>query len=466
MKTASLRSLFLKNAVANVLGGAGSAVFNLLLPALVVRYLGKLEFSVWTLALQILLYLQIFGFGLQTAMTKFIAHGNEKNDLADQKRTLKAGLALVMSFVLCAVFAVAALVLFYPMLFDNIPEELVGNFRICIALLGISAAMQLFALVPNGMFVGLHRNIIPVGSVLLVRMLSLLTLWLVLKHGGGLLALSIALACCGAMVVPVSYFCARQWAAQLFSGWGAVEWGRFRQLFNYCASLAVWNLAMLFVNGVDMIVVGHFDFEKVAAYSLAVTAITVLVGVLQAVLNPLVAIGSASYANSEKSGKLPKILFLSSFGCALFLIVVVIFFFFFGRQLLGLWINPIYISDVYAFLNILLIAHAVRNLMMPFSVLLVAIAEHKKAFFPAVMEGVFNLCFSLFLASKMGALGVAYATLIGALAGVFFSFILVVHKTRVLTVSRTYFFTRILLMPLFSLSVLFFLLHRINYGNW
>lgn len=466
MKTASLRNLFVKNAVANVLGGAGSALFNILLPALVVRYLGKLEFSVWTLALQILLYLQIFGFGLQTAMTKFIAHANENGDLEDQKKTLKAGLVLVMSFVLCAVFFVALLVIFYPMLFDNIPAELINNFRICIGLLGLSAAFQLLALVPNGMFVGLHRNIIPVGSVLLVRMFSLLTLWVVLQQGGGLMALSVALACCGALVVPLSYLFAWRWADKLLSRLKAVDWTRFRQLFNYCASLAVWNIAMIFVNGVDMIVVGHFDFSKVAAYSLAVTAITVLVGVLQAILNPLVAIGSASYASAEKVRNLPKILFLSSFGCALFLICFIVFFYFFGEKLLGFWVNPTYISDVYSFLNVLLIAHAVRNLMMPFSVLLIAIAEHKKAFIPAVMEGAFNLGFSLFFASTMGAMGVAYATLVGALAGVFFSFILVVNKTKVLTISRNYFFTRILMMPLFSLIVLFFLLHRIDYGNW
>src|SRR5476649_33324 len=116
MTTASLRNLFLKNAVANVIGGAGSALFNLLLPALVVRHLGKLEFSIWSLALQILIYLQIFGFGLQTAMTKFIAHGYELNDLEDQRKTLKAGLVIVSSFVLLAVVAVIGLVIFYPLL--------------------------------------------------------------------------------------------------------------------------------------------------------------------------------------------------------------------------------------------------------------------------------------------------------------------------------------------------------------
>jgi O-antigen/teichoic acid export membrane protein len=465
MITASLRNLFLKNAAANVMGGAGSALFNLLLPALVIRYIGKLEFSVWTLALQILMYLQIFGFGLQTAITKFIAHGSGGGDFSDQKKTIKAGLVLVFGFVSAAMAMVVILVIFYPLLFKNIPADLVTEFRICIGLLGMSAAWQLFALVPNGMFVGLHRNIIPVGCTLFVRMLSLLTLWLVLKQGGGLLALSITLAACGGILVPTSYFCAHRWASNLVKHLGETDWSRVKQLFNYCASLAVWNLAMLFVNGVDMIIIGHFDFEKVAAYSLAVTSIAVLVGVLQAVLNPLVAIGSSAHASAETAKKLPNILFLSSISCAAFLIFVYILFLYFGRYILGFWVSPIYVDDVYRFLLVLLISHAVRNLMMPFSILLVAIAEHRKAFLPAVTEGIVNLCFSLVLVAKVGAIGVAYATLIGALAGVICSFVLVVNKTKVLTISRCSFFYKILLLPLSILLVLFFVSFRMIHGN-
>lgn len=466
MTAASLRNLFLKNAIANVIGGVGSALFNLLLPALVVRYLGKMEFSVWTLALQILLYLQIFGFGLQTAMTKFIAHGNEKNDLVDQKKTIRAGFALVTYFSLFAMIVVFALVIFYPFLFSNIPANFLSEFRICIALLGVSAAWQLFALVPNGMFVGLHRNIIPVVCILSVRMLSLLLLWIILKQGGGLLALSITLACCGALLVPASYFCAKRWASELAEKLGNIDRTRLRDIFHYCASLAVWNLAMLFVNGVDMIVVGHFDFEKVAAYSLAITSITVLVGVLQAILNPLVAIGSAAYANQEKVDKLPKILVTSSLACSFFLILITALFFVLGKYVLGFWISQEYVPDVYSFLLILLIAHSVRNVMMPFSILLVAIAEHKKALIPALTEGGVNLLFSLILASKLGAHGVAYATLIGALAGVFTSFILVVKKTTVLTVSTSFFMSRILTFPLIFLSILLLFAFKINHGNY
>jgi O-antigen/teichoic acid export membrane protein len=456
----SIRNLFIKNAVANVLGGAGTALFNLLLPALVVRHLGKLEFSVWSLTLQVLIYLQLFGFGLQTAMTKYIAHGNEINDTDDQRKTIKAGLMLVSGFTLMALVAVGLLALFYPMFFKDVPVELMGEFRLCIVILGISASMQLFALVPSGVFLGLQKNIIPVSGLLFVRISSLIGIWLVLSNGGSLVNLSMVLAGCGLMILPISYLYARRWAGSLITQLGAIDWARCRELLRYCASLAIWSVAMLFVNGIDLVIVGHYDFDKVASYSLAITAIAILVGVTQAVLSPLVAIGSASYANLEKRSQLPKLLTISSAGCGAFLIVTIGVFLFLGKPLLSLWLDASYVDSVYALLSVMLFAHALRNLLMPFALLLVAISEHKKAFLPAIIEGVFNLTFSLLLAPKFGVTGIVYGTLIGSAAGVLSFVIFVAEKTRVLSISRLYFIKNIILVPVLILALLFWIFHR------
>lgn len=457
MATASLRKLFLKNAFANVIGGIGTTLFNLLLPALVVRHLGKLEFSLWSLSLQVLIYMQLFGFGLQTAMTKFIAHGNEISDLNDQRKTIKSGLVLVSFFSFFAILAVVLLSIFYPLFFKNIPEDLVGEFRTCITILGMSAAFQLFALVPSGIFIGLHRNIVPVGGLLLTRMSSLFFIWLVLINGGTLLEISFVLAFCGVMILPISYFYTKKWGGELVRNLGSIDWTRCKELFYYCSSLAVWSVAMLFVNGIDLVIVGHYDFEKVASYSLAITAISILVGVMQAVLGPLVAIGSASFAKADKHVRLPKLLTISSAGCAIFLVFVIVLFFLFGKILLSLWVDISYVDEVYALLSIMLFAHAIRNLLSPYSLLLLSIAEHKKAFMPAIIEGVVNLSFSLMLAPSYGVIGVVYGTLIGAIAGAASALIFVVDKTKILSISRLYFFHRIIFFPAATLGVLFWL---------
>jgi len=180
------RALFVTNAFANIIGGGAGALFTLILPAMVVRSLTAVEFSIWALAIQMLIYVQLFGFGLQNAVTHFIAHGHELEDLDDQRKTIKAAVVLAAVFVGIATFAVLALLIFYPLLFSDVPSNLVADFRICIALLGLSAAWQLFALVPSGIFTGYHQNIIPVAAQLLTRILSLAVVWSVLKAGVGI----------------------------------------------------------------------------------------------------------------------------------------------------------------------------------------------------------------------------------------------------------------------------------------
>jgi O-antigen/teichoic acid export membrane protein len=410
---------------------------------------------VWTLALQVIVYIQMFGLGLQTVVTYYVAKHNDGSNLADQRTTVRAALALAGYFCVAAAAAVALLVALYPALFGQVPAQLLGDFRIGVALLGLSCVAQLLALVPAGVFAGLHRNIVPVGAQLTVRCLSLMALWWMLRQGAGLLALCVTLAGCGVLLVPLSFAAGKRWAGTLFARGTSLDRSRLKAMFSDCAGLAVWNVAMLLVNGVDVLIVGHFDFNKVAAFSLAATGVTIFVGVLQAVLNPLVAVGSSLGARAGGESGLQRLLVRASIYCALFLMAAIIVFLLCGNRILPYWVGPTYVTDVRAFLLVLLVAHAVRNLMAPYSVLLVAVGLQKKALLPALAEGLVNLSVSLLLAAKFGALGVAYGTLIGALAGVVASVVFVVGQTRELVASRMYFVRSVLALPLCGLTILF-----------
>lgn len=455
MKRPLLRNLFLKNAFANVLGGAGAALFNLLLPALAVRHLDKLEFSVWSLAIQVMVYIQLFGLGLQTVVTYKIANAGARSDLEAQRENLAAGFVLARYFASAAALAVVALVFFYPAMFGEVPAHLKTRFRVCIALFGFSAVSQLLALVPMGAFMGLQRNIVPVAIQLGARCFSLIAAGGALYFGASLIELSAIVGGSVALIAPLMLCMAKRRAAFLFAKPLVATRGVVRSMWSDCAGLAVWNIAMLLVNGIDTAVVGHFDFQKVAAYSLAATAITIFVGVLQAMLNPLVAMGSALSVD-EKNTRLRQLLIRASRYCSLFLIAVVVVFWVVGKNLLPYWVGSEYVDDVYRFLVILLIAHGIRNLMAPYAVLLVSIGMQRQALFPAVVEGLVNLIASVMLASRLGAMGVAYGTLLGSVAGVVASTIYVVKHTDQLVESRAVFVRKILVIPLCSLGFLFF----------
>lgn len=459
MSSASLRSLFLKNAVANVLGGASAAVFNLLLPALAARHLTQLEFSVWTLALQIIVYVQVLGFGLQTVISYSVARSGATGNLDAQRESIRAGLSLAGYFAAAASLVVALLVAVYPPVFDNVPAALTNEFRASIVILGLSAAFQILALVPAGLFFGLHQNSIPVLAQVLVRMISLLILWGAISLHASLLVMATVLAVCSALLVPANFLAAGRWGGHLIRPLAPKNGARVRDMFNACAGLAVWNIAMLLVNGVDVVLVGHFDFAHVAAFALAATAVTIFVGVLQAGLNPLVALGARLHAKQSEQGGLEPLLVKTSMYCAVFLLVSLVAFSIVGSDAVRLWIGSRYADDVQPLLWLLLLAQAVRNVMAPYAVLLVAVGLQRKALLPAMIEGCVNACASIVLGANMGARGVAYGTLIGAVAGIVASLVMVVGNTEALVSSRKVFMKKILVFPMSCLALLFLLRH-------
>jgi len=432
MKNVSVRVLVLKNAVANVAGGIGAALFNLLLPALVARYLGKLEFTVWNLALQVIIYLQIFGFGLQNAVTRFFAHGHELNDLKDQKQTVKAAIYLSGVFCLMALIAVAALIVFYPVIFADIPAGMVTEFRICIAVLGLSAAVQLFALVPSGIFWGLQRNIIPVAAQLFVRILTIVIVFLILQEFPSLLVLSVTFALCSALVVPLNFLAILRWASDLLKDTLPLNRTRFRELREYCGSMAVWNIAMLLVSGLATMMVGYYDFQRVTSYSLALTLITIMIGLQQALMSPLISAGAKLNARPETQAELPKLLIKSTRICVAGLLVSVVFIKILGDWFLRKWLGSGYSPDILSLLLILAISNMIRNTAVPYAMLLMALNMQRVVQVTVFIEGAITLIASMVLASQFGAVGVAYGALLGAIGGFSANFLFNFKRTRIL----------------------------------
>ena len=44
-----------------------------------------------------------------------------------------------------------------------------------------------------------------------------------------------------------------------------------RDLIRYCIGLSVWSFSMLLISGLDVAIVGHFDFIAVGPYAIAAT---------------------------------------------------------------------------------------------------------------------------------------------------------------------------------------------------
>ena len=69
-----------KNATANLVRGDTAGLVSIFLPAVLVRQMSQIEYSVWVLVLQVAAYSSCLDFGLQTAVGRYIAIANEKRD--------------------------------------------------------------------------------------------------------------------------------------------------------------------------------------------------------------------------------------------------------------------------------------------------------------------------------------------------------------------------------------------------
>ena len=430
----SLTRRWLGNSTANLIGGASAAAFNLVLPAIVSRHLSAAEFGAWSLALQIVAYITRLGMGLQTAPARAVAQAEGRQDAAAMQRIARAARSIARWATAAAALAALLLALCYPLLFPGIPEKLLGTFRLTVLLIGLSTSTQLLALVPMGVFQGMHRNVVFVGVQVAVRLLAVAMVWAGAFAGVALLGLAAILAVCSALLWP-----GVQWLMRSRLAWSrgidalALDRRQRRELFDYCASLSVWGVATLMVNSVGVIMVGHVAFEQTGVYALAMPASTVLAGLLGAVFSPLVTTAAALHAQPDRQHALPGLLMKATASCAILLSLLFLFCLVFAREIITLWVGPGFVAPLTPLLLILVGAHALRNLGTPYAMMLLATGLHRRALLTGVGEGACNLVATVLLGQRFGVVGIASGTLVGAVAGLVGALILNTRKTPELT---------------------------------
>lgn len=425
---------WLGNSAANLVGGLSAAAFNLLMPAILLRYLPPDQFSAWSLALQVVTYVNLLGLGLQTATARAIAQSEGRNDEGGMRKIIRAAHSIAVGATIAAMVAVLLLVVTYPLLFPSIPSELLPTFRAVLLLIGLSTATQLLALVPMGVFQGVHRNIVFVATQVVIRVVTVILVWAGVRSGLQLLGIATTVALCALTLYPVIRKLMHRLLAWAIDAQEIVVDRPLRiELLNYCASLSVWSVSTLLVNSVGIVMVGRVAFEKTGVYSLAMAAATVLAGLLGAIFSPLVTAAAALHAQPSRRAELPALLIKSTQICAVCLYLMFAAVLLLHRQVIELWVGASFVDSLAPLLLILVGAHALRNLCTPYAMILLATGMHRRALMTGVAEGLSNLVATIVLGQWFGLVGIACGTLVGALTGVACALILNTSSTPELT---------------------------------
>lgn len=408
---------FAKNVVANLGRGSAAAVVALLLPPVLVRHMTPASYSVWVLVLQVVAYMAYLDFGLQTAVGRYVAFANEKQDTESRDGIFSTALAGLIAAGATGMILIVSVAIAVQFIFPGVPADLLPPMRAAILILGTSMALGLPASAWNGVFFGLQRYEIPALTTGIAKLLSAAGILWAAVSGKSLVFMATVMAVANLLAYALQFAMLRRVAPEIRFRIELITKNMIRELSGYCLSLTVWSFSMLLITGFDLILVGRFQFSAITPYSVAATLITFLAGVQYAVFGVIIPHAAQLQARNNPVALGDLVVSSTKMG-VLVLLLIGLPLIVFATPIIGMWIGPQFARSGGSILAILVLANMVRLTGAPYASILIGTGQQRLVIVSPLMEGVTNFTASILLGLRYGAVGVAWGTLVGAVVAV------------------------------------------------
>jgi O-antigen/teichoic acid export membrane protein len=437
-----------RNIVASLARVAVVSLVALALPAYLTHHLPVTTYAAWVLILQLGAYVSYVDLGIQTAVSKFVAEYRAKGDEPGAGRHASAGFALMMLTCLLGVALTLVLAWQVPRLFGTMPTNLYRYVRISVILVGTSLSFGLVCGVYSAVFLGLQRYWIPVMISIANRASYAAIILTVVALHGSLAVMGTAVALVNIVTGILQVVAWHKMASHIRISLAFLDYGVLKAVAGYCSLQSIGTVAMLFITGLDITIVGHYDFVQTAYYSIATLPTSFASSIIGSMVGPLMPASSAMSTQrsaTEMGNFLARITRYSTVVLLLTGLPLMVC----GLPILRLWVGPLYAFRTLNYLRILVFANVIRNLCAPYATMISATGRQRAVAASAISEAVVNLSSSIYLASRFGAIGVALGTVIGSIVGVLLHFAISMHSTRrTLDISRSRLFLKGMLRPL------------------
>ena len=442
-----LRAVVLRNISANLARAAAVTAVAILLPSYLTHHLPVRVYAAWVLIIQLGAYVAYFDLGIQLGVSKFIAEFEARGDNLQAGRYASAGFALML---LAGVFGGAltlGLAWQVPRLFSGMPAGLVPQVRISLILVGFSLSFGLVCSVYSAVFLGLQRYWIPTLITIFNRVLFVIAIFVAVWADGNLEIMGLAAALVNILAGLLQAAAWRRRASEVRVSLSLVDFGILKNLARYCSLQSISTIAMFCITGLDIVIVGHFDYVQTAYYSIASLPTSFLLLIISSFLSPFMPASSAlstRISPNQMGNFLARITRYNSIALLLIGLPLVVFAF----PILRLWVGSAYAIQTVTYLRILIFANVVRNLCGPYATIVAATGSQRSVLAAAISEALVNLGSSVYLAWKFGAIGVAIGTVVGAFVSVSVHFAVSMKSTRpVVAISRRRLFLQDMLAP-------------------
>lgn len=404
----------MRGSASNVSRAALSALIALVLPSLFVRHMPPTEYGAWVLILQCSAYTAFLDLGIQTAIGKFIAEYDSVADRTAAARVLSSAVSILCVSALIGAGVITVVTWRVPQLFHQMPPSLIEPMREGILSVGLSAAFALPFGAFLAVFTGLQQYGFPTILALIGKILTSTALIVALVMHGRLIELAWIMAifnCATAFAQFLGWY--KYARARVGFSFRLVDRKSILRLTKYGSVLSVWTLAMLLISGMDLFIIGHYDFKNTAYYGTASTATNFMLLLVTSIFGPLLP-AISSLQTKRSAEEIGEIVIRVTRYCTLFICLLGLPLLVGGYPLLKLWVGQDYAMRSTLFLEILLVGNAVRMLCYPYALAVMATGTQHLATFSAIAEASVNFALSLYLVQRLGAVGVAIGTLAGA----------------------------------------------------
>lgn len=446
-KSPGLAAVVFRNISANLARAAAVTAVAILVPSYLTHHLPVKAYAAWVLIIQLGAYVSYFDLGIQISVSKFVAEHDAKGEHLQAGRYASAGLALMLLAGILGSVLTFGLAWQIPRLFSAMPATLFPQVRIGLVLVGLSLSFGLVCSVYSAVFLGLQRYWIPTLITIFNRVLFAIVIVLAVSVRGNLEIMGLATALVNVVAGVVQALAWKKRASHVPVSLSLLDIGILKNVARYCSLQSVSTIAMFCITGLDIVIVGHFDYVQTAYYSIASLPTSFLLLIISSFLSPFIPASSAlstRFSPAQMGNFLARITRYNTIG----LLLIGLFLMVFAFPILRLWVGFDYAAHTVTYLRILILANVVRNLCGPYATMVAATGSQKSVVAAAVSEALVNLGSSLYLAWRFGAIGVAIGTVIGAFVSVSVHFAVSMQLTRpVVSISRRFLLLRGILLP-------------------
>jgi O-antigen/teichoic acid export membrane protein len=443
----SFASKLAQNIVASLARVIAVSLVALILPAFLTHHLPVTTYAAWVLIIQLAAYVSYLDLGIQTGVSKFVAEFDARGDIAGAGRHASAGLALMFFAGVLGLLLTSGLAWQVPRLFRGMPSTLHHDVRVSVVLVGSSLSFGLVCAVYSAVFLGLQRYWIPMSITIINRICYAAIVIVIVMLRGSLELMGTAVAAVNVLTGLLQVFAWRQRASHVRVSLRTANYGVFKDVSRFCSLQSVWMIAMLCITGLDITIVGHYDYLQTAYYSIATLPVAFILMIMSAMLNPLMPASSA-LSTHRSPLEMGELLARFTRYAMLALLLTGLPLIIFGYPILRLWVGEQYAVHTLQYLRILVFANIIRNLCAPYATMIIATNRQSAAIAAAVSEAVVNLGSSIYLASRFGAIGVAFGTMIGAFVSIALHFGITMRFTHgTLAISRVRLLAKGMLRP-------------------